>query len=88
MVAPVALVHRNKRQHIDGSLEQIKLVAPAAPMKTVFRLTTHGIALVGGGRASTTFVGVTGNAIFIESHEHHVVVLCGFVYHLFADKSI
>ena len=88
MVSPAVLVHGNKGQHINWSLEQIKAVAPAIPVKTVFRHTPHRVALVSGGRTSTTLIGVAGDTIFIEPYEHHVVVLRGFVNHLFVNESV
>ena len=88
MIVPAVLVHGDKRQHINGGLEQIEAVTPTIPVKTVLWYTSHSIAFVGGRRTGSPLICVTRYAVFIKANEHHVVVRCGFVNHLLVNESI
>lgn len=87
VAAPIFLVQRNKGQHIYGSLKEIERVVCSCPVETVTGIATLSIALVGAFTACSSFVCVTGNAVFIVADEDGVVVVGGFVDHSFMHEG-
>lgn len=65
VAAPIFLVQRNKGQHIYGNLKEIERVVRSAPVEAVTWIAAFRIAFVGALTAYSSFVCVSGNAIFI-----------------------
>ena len=87
VASPILLVQRNKGQHIYGSLKEIERVVFSVPVEAVTGITAFRIAFVGAFRACSSFVCVSGNAVFIVTDEDGVVVIGGFVDHSFMHKG-
>ena len=87
VTSPILLVQRNKGQHIYGSLKEIERVVFSGPVEAVTGIAAFRIAFVGALTACSSFVCVSGNAVFIVTYEDGVVVVCGFVDHSFMHKG-
>ena len=87
MTAPILLVKRNKGQHIYGSLKQIEYIVCSGPVEAVTGIAAFRIAFVGALTACSSFVCVSGNAVFIVTYEDGVVVVGGFVDHSLMHKG-
>ena len=87
VASPIFLVQRNKGQHIYGSLKEIERAVRSGPVEAVTGIAAFRIALVGALTACSSFVCVTGNAVFIVTDENSVVVVGGFVYHSLMHKG-
>ena len=88
VAVPVFLVQRNKGQHIYGSLKEIERVVRSGPVEAVTGITAFGIAFVGTLASCSSFVCVSGNAVFIVSDEYGVVVIGGFIDHFLMHKGV
>ena len=75
VAAPVFLVQRNKRQHIYGSLKEIEYIVRSRPVEAVTGIAAFRIALVGAFTACSSFVCVSGNAVFIVADKYSVVIV-------------
>ena len=87
MAAPIFLVKRNKGQHIYGSLKEIECVVRSGPVEAVTGIAAFRIAFVGALTACSSFMSMTGNAVFIVTYEDGVVVVGGFVDHSFMHEG-
>ena len=87
VASPILLVQRNKGQHIYGSLKQIEYIVCSGPVEAVTGIAAFRIAFVGALTACSSFVCVSGNAVFIVTDEDGVVVVGGFVYQSFMHES-
>ena len=87
VASPILLVQRNKGQHIYGSLKEIERVVRSGPVEAVTGITAFCVALVGALTACSSFVCVSGNAMFIVANEDSVVVVGGFVDHSFMHEG-
>ena len=87
MAAPIFLVKRNKGQHIYGSLKEIERVVRSGPVEAVTGIAAFRIAFVGALTACSSFVCVSGNAMFIVANEDGVVVIGGFIDHSLMHKG-
>ena len=87
VTSPILLVQRNKGQHIYGGLKQIEYIVCSGPVEAVTGIAAFRIAFVGALTACSSFVCVTGNAVFIVTYEDGVVVVGGFVYHSLMHKG-
>ena len=74
VTSPILLVQRNKGQHIYGSLKEIERVVFSGPVEAVTGIAAFRIAFVGALTACSSFVCVSGNAVFIVTYEDGVVV--------------
>ena len=75
VASPIFLVQRNKGQHIYGRLKEIERIVFSGPVEAVTGITAFRIAFVGALTACSSFVCVTGNAVFIEADKYGVVVI-------------
>lgn len=87
VASPILLVQRNKGQHIYGSLKEIERVVRSGPVEAVTGIAAFRIAFVGALTACSSFVCVSGNAVFIVADKYSVVVVGRFVYHSFMHKG-
>ena len=87
VAAPIFLVQRNKGQHIYGSLKEIERVVFSGPVEAVTGIAAFRIAFVGALTACSSFVCVSGNAMFIVADEDGVVVIGGFINHSLMHKG-
>ena len=87
VASPILLVQRNKGQHIYGSLKEIERVVRSGPVEAVTGIAAFRIAFVGALTACSSFVCVSGNAMFIVADKYGVVVIGGFVDHSFMHKG-
>ena len=87
MTSPILLVQRNKGQHIYGSLKEIERVVFSGPVEAVTGIAAFRIAFVGALTACSSFVCVSGNAMFIVADEDGVVVIGGFIDHSLMHKG-
>ena len=87
VASPILLVQRNKGQHIYGSLKEIERVVRSGPVEAVTGIAAFRIAFVGALRVCSSFMCVTGDAMFIVTDEHSVVVVGGFVDHALMHKG-
>lgn len=87
VASPIFLVQRNKGQHIYGSLKEIERVICSGPVEAVTGIAAFRIAFVGALTACSSFMSVSGNAVFIVTDEDGVVVVGGFVYHSLMHKG-
>lgn len=87
VTAPIFLVKRNKGQHIYGSLKEIERVVCSRPVEAVTGIAAFRIAFVGALTACSSFVCVSGNAVFIVADEDGVVVIGGFINHSLMHKG-
>ena len=78
MLLPAVRVQGEKGKQIDGGLEYIEAVAGTDPVETAPGITALYVAPVAFALGiEPPLVGMTGNAAFIESYEHGVVIhLC------------
>ena len=78
VLLPAVRVQGEKGKQIDGGLEYIEAVAGTDPVETAPRITALYVAPVAFALGiEPPLVGMTGNAAFIESDEHGVVIhLC------------
>ena len=84
---PILLVQRNKGQHIYGSLKEIECVVRSGPVEAVTGIAAFRVALVGALTACSSFVCMTGDAVFIVADKYGVVVVGGFVDHSLMHES-
>lgn len=76
VLLPAVRVQGEKGKQIDGGLEYIEAVAGTDPVETAPRITALYVAPVAFALGiEPPLVGMTGNAAFIESDEHGVVML-------------
>ena len=87
VASPILLVQRNKGQHIYGSLKEIERVVFSGPVEAVTGIAAFRIAFVGALTSCSSFMSMTGNAVFIVTYEDGVVVVGGFVDHSFMHKG-
>ena len=87
VAAPIFLVKRNKGQHIYGSLKEIERVVFSGPVEAVTGIAAFRIAFVCALTACSSFVCVSGNAMFIVADKYGVVVIGGFVDHSLMHKG-
>ena len=87
VASPIFFMHRNKGQHIYGSLKEIERVVRTRPVETVTRIAAYRIAFVFAVRARSAFMGMTGNAFFIITYEYGIVIVGRFIDHFFINKS-
>jgi len=87
VASPILLVQRNKGQHIYGSLKEIERVVRSGPVEAVTGIAAFRVAFVGALTACSSFVCVSGNAMFIVADEDGVVVIGGFVDHSLMHKG-
>ena len=87
VTAPMFLVQRNKGQHIYGSLKEIERVVRSGPVEAVTGIAAFRVAFVGALTACSSFVCVSGNAMFIVADEDGVVVIGGFLDHYLMHKG-
>ena len=87
VASPIPLVQRNKGQHIYGSLKQIEYIVCSDPVEAVTGIAAFRIAFVGALTACSSFMCVSGNAMFIVADEDGVVVVGGFVDHSLMHKG-
>ena len=87
VASPILLVQRNKGQHIYGSLKEIERVVRSGPVEAVTGIAAFRIAFVGALTACSSFVCVSGNAMFIVADKYGVVVVGGFVDHSFMHEG-
>ena len=78
VLLPAVRVQGEKGKQIDGGLEYIETVAGTDPVETAPGITALYVAPVAFALGiEPPLVGMTGNAAFIESYEHGVVIhLC------------
>lgn len=81
VTSPILLVQRNKGQHIYGGLKEIECVVRSGPVEAVTGIAAFRIAFVGALTSCSSFMSMTGNAVFIVTYEDGVVVVGGFVDH-------
>ena len=84
VLPPVLLMKADVRQKIDGRFEHIEQIGYADPVEAVPRITALNVAAIAlAGGIDAPLVPVTGNAVFIISDEHGVVVdlrfICGWL---------
>ena len=72
VASPIFLVQRNKGQHIYGSLKEIECVVFSGPVEAVTGIAAFRVALVGAFTACSSFVCVTGDAVFIMTNKYGV----------------
>ena len=87
VTSPILLVQRNKGQHIYGGLKEIDCVVRSGPVEAVTGIAAFRIAFVGALTTCSSFVCVTGNAVFIVTYEDGVVVIGGFINHFLMHKG-
>lgn len=87
VAAPIFLVQRNKGQHIYGGLKEIERVVFSGPVEAVTGIAAFRIAFVGALTACSSFVCVSGNAVFIVADKYGVVVVSGFIDHSLMHKG-
>ena len=87
VAAPIFLVKRNKGKHIYGSLKQIERVVFSGPVEAITGIAAFRIAFVGALTACSSFMSVSGNAVFIVTDEDGVVVIGGFINHSLMHKG-
>lgn len=87
VAAPIFLVQRNKGQHIYGSLKEIERVVFSDPVEAVTGIAALRVAFVGALTACSSFVCVSGNAVFIIADKYGVVVIGGFINHSLMHKG-
>lgn len=87
VAVPIFLMKRNKGKHIYGSLKQIERVVRSGPVEAVTGIAAFRIAFVGALTACSSFVCVSGNAMFIVANEDGVVVIGGFIDHSLMHKG-
>ena len=78
MALPVLRIHGEVGEQVDRGLEDIERVIAAEIVKAVLRVAALNVAAIALPHGiQPTLMPVTGNAVFIESDEHGVVVfLC------------
>ena len=81
-------MQRNKGQHIYGSLKQIERVVRSGPVEAVTGIAAFRIAFVGTLASCSSFVCVSGNAVFIVADKDSVVVIGGFINHSLMHKGV
>ena len=81
VTSPILLVQRNKGQHIYGGLKEIECIVRSGPVEAVTGIAAFRIAFVGALTSCSSFMSMTGNAVFIVTYEDGVVVVGGFVDH-------
>ena len=72
---PLVRIERQEGQQVDGRFEHIELVAvscvvEAVPGDTALHIDAEGLAEI----SNASLVGMTGNAVFVLSDEHGVVI--------------
>ena len=78
---PVLRVQGQKGKQVDRGFEYIETVAGSSPVKTAPGIAALHIAPVTFALSvESTLVGMTGNAVFIESDEHGVVILLCLIF--------
>ena len=87
VASPILLVQRNKGQHIYGSLKEIERFVHSGPVEAVTGIAAFRVAFVGALTACSSFVCVSGNAMFIVADEDGVVVIGGFINHSLMHKG-
>ena len=92
MLLPAVRVQGEKGKQIDGGLEYIETVAGTDPVETAPGITALYVAPVAFALGiEPPLVGMTGNAAFIESDEHGVVIHLCLIYGQFPaliDQSL
>ena len=92
VLLPAVRVQGEKGKQIDGGLEYIEAVAGTDPVETAPRITALYVAPVAFALGiEPPLVGMTGNAAFIESDEHGVVIHLCLIYGQFPaliDQSL
>ncbi len=72
---PIFLVQREEGQQINGSLEDVEAVAGPAVVEAVPSVAAAHVPLEARSLAvQAPFVGVAGNAVFIQSDEYGIVI--------------
>ena len=92
VLLPAVRVQGEKGKQIDGGLEYIETVAGTDPVETAPGITALYVAPVAFALGiEPPLVGMTGNAAFIESDEHGVVIHLCLIYGQFPaliDQSL
>ena len=92
VLLPAVRVQGEKGKQIDGGLEYIEAVAGTDPVETAPGITALYVAPVAFALGiEPPLVGMTGNAAFIESYEHGVVIHLCLIYGQFPaliDQSL
>ena len=92
VLLPAVRVQGEKGKQIDGGLEYIEAVAGTDPVETAPGITALYVAPVAFALGiEPPLVGMTGNAAFIESDEHGVVIHLCLIYGQFPaliDQSL
>ena len=92
VLLPAVRVQGEKGKQIDGGLEYIETVAGTDPVETAPGITALYVAPVAFALGiEPPLVGMTGNAAFIESYEHGVVIHLCLIYGQFPaliDQSL
>ena len=71
---PVLLMQRKIGQHINRGLKHIQPIAFSDVVKTVIRIAAVHVALEAAVRVGASFMGMTGNPIFIHTHKDRIVI--------------
>lgn len=80
VLLPVLWVQSKKSQQINRCFEHIEPVTGPSPVKAVSGIASFYIATVALAlRIDASFVGVAGNAMFIDSDEYGIMILLGLI---------
>ncbi|MPN48732.1 hypothetical protein SDC9_196344 [bioreactor metagenome] len=87
VLLPIILVHRNKRQHINGSLKHIDGIALSGVMKAVPWIASVHVALERFAmRISSSLMRMTSDTILIKTNEYGIVIFGVLIEHLCSSK--